>query len=234
MGVGVWIGSASSADDTPADRRGDGPGVRRERIPATTRRAELRGDLKAARELEGTERRDALKGIREDAREGKYGDRIERQADRRGDHRAAFFALLPDELQADLKKAREIDDADDRKAALDDIRKKALAGDYGDKVKEAFKLLGEHRQARVTGRPPERRHLGPERDERLHAAASLGAGRQRSAHLLGPLAHRRHADAGSPRARAAPVVLHGEAQVVAADTELDGRAWSPPHAGRRS
>ena len=68
-----------------------------------------------------------------------------RHADRLGDHRAVFFALLPDELQADLKKAREIDDADDRKKALQDIRKKALAGDYGDKVKEAWKLLGEHR-----------------------------------------------------------------------------------------
>ena len=48
-------------------------------------------------------------------------------------------------MQADLKEAREIDDADDRKAALDDIREKALAGDYDDKVKEAFTLLGEHR-----------------------------------------------------------------------------------------
>ncbi len=145
VGIGVWTSSASSADDTQqtaeavdlafaAADPGDDPG-----------RAELRSDLKDARDLEGTERRDALKGIREDARDGKYGDRIEQRADRRGDHRAAFFALLPDELQADLKKAREIDDADDRKAALDDIRKKALAGDYGAKVKEAFTLLGEHR-----------------------------------------------------------------------------------------
>ena len=46
-------------------------------------RAELRGDLKDARGLEGTDRRDALKGIREDARDGKYGDRIERHAERR-------------------------------------------------------------------------------------------------------------------------------------------------------
>jgi hypothetical protein len=108
-------------------------------------RAEFRKDLKDVRGLEGQERRDALKKLRDDARDGKYGDRIDQRFERRGDHHAAFFALLPDQLQANLKKARAIDDADDRRAALQDIRKKALAGDYGDKVKEAWKLLGEHR-----------------------------------------------------------------------------------------
>lgn len=153
VGIGIWMGPASSADETQktpdamdlafADAESDDDG-----------RAELRDALKDARELEGTDRRDALKGIREDARDGKYGDRIERHAERRGDHRAAFFALLPDELQADLKEAREIDDTDDRKAALDDIREKALAGDYGDKVKEAWKLLDEHRPGPGPGHEP--------------------------------------------------------------------------------
>ena len=152
VGIGIWMGPASSADEPRqtadamdlafAATEGDDDG-----------RAELRGDLKEARELEGTDRRDALKGIREDARDGKYGDRIERHAERRGDHRAAFFALLPDELQADLKEAREIDDTDDRKAALDDIREKALAGDYGEKVQEAWKLLDEHRPGTGPGGP---------------------------------------------------------------------------------
>ena len=144
VGIGIWMGPASSADDTQQaaeamDLAYAAAG------PDDDGRAEFRGDLKDARDLDGAERRDALEGIREDARDGKYGDRVERHADRRGDHRAAFFALLPDELQDDLKKAREIDDADDRKAALKDIREKALAGDYGEKVKEAFTILGEHR-----------------------------------------------------------------------------------------
>jgi hypothetical protein len=147
LGIGIWMGPASFADDAQqsaeamdlafAEGGSDDKG-----------RDEFRSDLKEARELEGAERREALKGIREKAHGGKYGERIERQADRRGDHRAAFLALLPDELQADLKKAREIDDADDRKAALEDIRKKALAGDYGDKVQDAWKQLGEHRPGR--------------------------------------------------------------------------------------
>jgi hypothetical protein len=153
VGIGsIWMGPASSTDETQqtaeamdlafaaADSGDDGD------------RGELRGDLEKARELHGTARRDALKGIREDARDGKYGDRVERHADRRGDHAAAFFALLPDELQADLKEARAIDDTDDRKAAFEDIRTKAAAGDYGDKVKEAWKLLGEHRPG--TGHEP--------------------------------------------------------------------------------
>jgi hypothetical protein len=143
VGIGIWMGPASSADET--QQTADAMDLAFADAEGDDGRAELRGDLKDARELDGTDRREALKGIREDARDGKYGDRIERHADRRGDHRAAFFALLPDELQADLKEAREIDDTDDRKAALDDIREKALAGDYGDKVKEAWKLLDEHR-----------------------------------------------------------------------------------------
>jgi len=144
VGIGIWMGPATSADETQQGAEAMDL-MFAEGDPGDGGRDDLRGDLMDARELDGTERHDALKGIREDARDGKYGDRIERHADRRGDHRAAFFALLPDELQADLKEAREIDDADDRRTALEDIREKALAGDYGDKVKEAFTLLGEHR-----------------------------------------------------------------------------------------
>jgi len=151
VGIGIWMGPASSADETR--QTADAMDLAFAEAEGDDGRAELRGDLEDARELEGTDRRDALKGIREDARDGKYGDRIERHAERRGDHRAAFFALLPDELQADLKEAREIDDTDDRKAALDDIREKALAGDYGDKVKEAWKLLDEHRPGPGPGGP---------------------------------------------------------------------------------
>jgi hypothetical protein len=141
VGLGIWMMPAM-ADDQPTAETADAAPAE----PASDEeRSEFREDLEEARGLEGEERREALMGIREDARDGKYGERIERHADRRGDHRAAFFALLPDELQDDLKQAREIDDDDDRKAALQDIRDKALAGDYGDKVQEAWKLLTEHR-----------------------------------------------------------------------------------------
>ena len=37
-----------------------------------------------------------------DAKAGKYGEKIEKRFDRRDAHRAAIFALLPDELQADI------------------------------------------------------------------------------------------------------------------------------------
>lgn len=107
-------------------------------------RAELRKDLNAARELKGQARKDAIKEIRADARAGKYGDKIEKRFDRRADRRAAVFALLPDELQADLTKLRAMEPGDDRKAFRDDIRQKALDGGYGDKVKEAAEKLQEH------------------------------------------------------------------------------------------
>ena len=143
LAIGTWAGSAASADDpddAPAmdaaffGEHGDDPG-----------RGELREDVKELRGLEGEERRDAMRQLHEDARDGKYGEHVEGRFERRADHREAFFALLPDELQADLKEAREIDDADDRRAALKDIHEKALDGDYGEKVKEAFTILGEHR-----------------------------------------------------------------------------------------
>jgi len=151
LGIGTWAGSASAddPDDAPAmdaaffGEPGDDPG-----------RGELREDVKELRGLEGEERRDAMRQLHEDARDGKYGERIDGRFERHADHREAFFALLPDELQADLKEAREIDDADDRKEALQDIHQKALDGDYGEKVKEAFTILGEHRPGPSPGHEP--------------------------------------------------------------------------------
>lgn len=107
-------------------------------------RTELRQDLKAARELEGQARKDAIKQIRADAKAGKYGDKIEKRFDRRADRRAAVFALLPDELQADLKKLRAMEPGEERKAYRDEIRQKALDGGYGNKVKEAAEKLKGH------------------------------------------------------------------------------------------
>lgn len=101
----------------------------------------LRRDLKAARALEGSDKLDALKKVRSDARAGEYGDKVEKKADRRADRRAARFALLPDELQADLEKLKSMSPGEDRKAFRKQIRADALAGTYGDKVKEAAELL---------------------------------------------------------------------------------------------
>ena len=140
LGIGTAVAaSADDPDEVPAmdhaffGEHGDDPG-----------RGELREDVKKLHGLEGEERRDAMRQLREDARDGKYGERVEGRFERHAAHRDAFFALLPDELQADLKQIREAD-PEDRKALHEDIRKKSLAGDYGEKVKEAFTIMGEHR-----------------------------------------------------------------------------------------
>lgn len=108
---------------------------------ASDDRAQLLKDLKAARDLDGQAKVDALKKVRADAKAGKYGDKIEKRAHRKSDKRAAFFALLPDDLQADLKELKAMPAGDERKAKRQQIRKDALAGEYGEKVKEAAELL---------------------------------------------------------------------------------------------
>lgn len=98
-------------------------------------------DMKAARQLKGQARADAVKKVAADAKAGKYGDKIEKRFDRRAAHREAVFALLPDELQSDLTKLRAMEPGDERKAFRDEIRQKALDGGYGDKVQEAAAKL---------------------------------------------------------------------------------------------
>lgn len=122
------LGTELGSDDSPA------PGT-------DTNRKELRADLKAARALEGQARIDALKKVRAGAAAGEYGDKIEKRADRRSDRHAAYFALLPDDLQADLKELKAMPAGDERKAKREQIREDALAGKYGEKVQEAAKLL---------------------------------------------------------------------------------------------
>lgn len=141
FGIGFWLAPASAddpAETASADMAylldhepGDDPG-----------RAEIRQDFKDARELDPGDRLEAMKDLRERALDGRYGDRVGMRFERRGDHHAAFVALLPDEMQADLKDARE---SDDPRAELDAIREKALDGAYGEKAKEAFEILEKHR-----------------------------------------------------------------------------------------
>jgi hypothetical protein len=59
--------------------------------------------------------------------------------------RSPAFALLPDSLQRDLREVA-VADPDDRRALIETIRDKALAGGYGSKVEEAFRLLQERRR----------------------------------------------------------------------------------------
>jgi len=111
---------------------------------ATGGRSQLRADLRAAFRLEGDARRSALADIRAKAQAGGYGDRIERRADRRQIHHQLVFSLLPDNLQADLTELKDAP-ADQREQLRADIMDKALAGDYGDEVKQAAEQLQELR-----------------------------------------------------------------------------------------
>ncbi len=59
--------------------------------------------------------------------------------------RSPAFALLPDALQKDVRELVTAD-PEDRRALVEEIRTKALAGDYGPKVEEAARLLEEQRR----------------------------------------------------------------------------------------
>ena len=129
----VALSDPASTDDSPTP--GDaGDGWRR-----------LRSDVKAARSLDGDARRDALAAIREQARDGAYGDRIEHRADRRQIRHDLFLSLLPDDLQSDLTRLKAAP-ADQRKQLRADIMDKAVAGDYGADVQTAAEQLRALRQ----------------------------------------------------------------------------------------
>lgn len=147
----LWISSSSDPADATANQTASAlsaelsrdPSSPEERTAAKADREAFRADMKAARHLRGQARADAVKEVAANAKAGKYGDKIEKRFERRDAHRAAVFALLPDELQADLTKLRAMEPGDERKAYRDDIRQKALDGGYGDKVQEAAQKLQE-------------------------------------------------------------------------------------------
>ena len=58
--------------------------------------------------------------------------------------RTPAFALLPDDLQDDIRALVKAD-PEDRRDLVEKIREKALDGDYGAKVEEAVRLLEQHR-----------------------------------------------------------------------------------------
>ncbi|HET6167094.1 MAG TPA: hypothetical protein VFE07_09725 [Marmoricola sp.] len=131
--LGVALDDPASTDASPAP--GDG----------SAGWSQLRSDLKAARALDGDARRSALDAIRQKARDGGYGDRVERRADRREVRHDLFFSLLPDNLQADLTQLKAAPD-DQRKQLRETIMDKAVAGDYGSDFQKAAERLKALRQ----------------------------------------------------------------------------------------
>ncbi len=138
MLVGAAAGTPSAADS--ASSQVTRPcGALLKKLPA-----DLRADLAAARKLPaGGQRLSALRKIAQDARSGAYGDQVQRLAERRLAHRGEIWKRLPAGLRSDLKALRSMS-PEERMAAVKDIRKSALAGDYGAKIQQ----FAEHRQQR--------------------------------------------------------------------------------------
>lgn len=128
--TGVISGAQANIDTTPA--------ATSTKTPADPDVAKFRAELKKARGLTGQARLDAVKKLRADAKAGRYGDKVEKRADRA--HGFRLWAHAPKELKADLKAARAADPAD-RPAKLHEVFTKALAGDYGDKAQKRAEKL---------------------------------------------------------------------------------------------
>lgn len=107
---------------------------------------DLQADLKAVRALPVGERPAALREIRRDALDGDYGARVQRFAERRDERIRAIRRALPDDLQADLREARQLS-GDERLEAYREIRAGALAGEYGERVQEVAVKVRERREA---------------------------------------------------------------------------------------
>jgi hypothetical protein len=106
---------------------------------------ELRTDLEAVRALPEGERREALRAILDSARAGKYGEQVEQFADSWKDHRRELWQKLPADLRSDLAELRGMT-PEQRRDALAELRKDALAGEYGDQVEQFAERLQERRE----------------------------------------------------------------------------------------
>ena len=112
-----------------------------ERLPE-----DLQGDLRALKDLSPAERPAAVRQLREDALAGGYGSQVQQFAERRDERRAWVRRHLPDQVRQDLKAALQADD-EERRAALQEVRDAALAGEYGDRVQQAAERRQERRDA---------------------------------------------------------------------------------------
>jgi len=129
-GIGTSASDAASASDTTT--------VSSDTNSVDSDVAKFRADLKEARELTGEARIEAVKKIRQDAKDGKYGDKVEKRVERR----AGIWAHAPKELKEDLKEVRKADPSE-RAAKRHEIFVKALAGDYGDQAQKRAQKLQE-------------------------------------------------------------------------------------------
>lgn len=92
--------------------------------------AQLRAELAGLRDVPAAERLTELQRIRNAALAGQYGGEARAGAERL----VAMLALLPPELYADLEALVTTEDAD-IPDAVERIRDRALAGDYGEQVR---------------------------------------------------------------------------------------------------
>lgn len=89
----------------------------------------MRADLRQLRTLDLEQRREAADRIWQDALAGEYGARVQLRAEEAQQR----FQTLPEELRDDLKEARGLE-GDELRDARQEIRDKALDGEYGDQV----------------------------------------------------------------------------------------------------
>jgi len=96
----------------------------------------LRTDLSTLKKMEpGAERRAEGKRIAEKARDGGYGEKVEKRAEWMLAHRGDLAAALPAELKADLKELKGAA-PEERRELVKEIAQNALDGDYGKRAKK--------------------------------------------------------------------------------------------------
>ena len=127
VSTGGIAASAEEATDAPAHECNFGEHLTRVWLHLP---ADLRADLKDLSSLEPGERGPAAREIREEARDGEYGDRVEERAERVAERRIKIRINMPVELREDLKELRAAE-PEERRALAEQIAANALDGDYG-------------------------------------------------------------------------------------------------------
>ncbi|MDQ3157958.1 MAG: hypothetical protein M3Q98_14775 [Actinomycetota bacterium] len=138
VGGAILMGSGASADsNTTTDTHSS---VSADSNSVDSNVAKFRADLKDARALAGEARIEALQQIRQNAKAGEYGDKIEKRAENIDNRHARIWAHAPKELKDDLREIRKADPAD-RAELRHEIFTKAEAGEYGDLAKKHAEKL---------------------------------------------------------------------------------------------
>ena len=150
VGGAMLMGSAASADSitththstSSADRHSvdSHSSAGADGNPVDSEAAKFRADLKDARALTGEARMAALQEIRQNAKAGEYGDKIEKRAEKIDNRHARIWAHAPKELKDDLREVRKADPAD-RAELRHKIFTKAESGEYGDLAQQHAEKL---------------------------------------------------------------------------------------------